>query len=156
MRILFVCTGNSCRSPMAELYFNDLCHRNGLETLHAGSAGLAAWDGGAISRPAAAVMGEMGIDCGAFRSARFTPALAAECDLLVAMTAGHAAAMRQVAPACADRVRLLLDFAGGGEVPDPFGGSVSDYRRVFEVMRPAVENLVRRLSGVSGCAKSEK
>ena len=64
--------------------------------------------------------------------------------------------MRQVAPACADRVRLLLDFAGGGEVPDPFGGSVSDYRRVFEVMRPAVENLVRRLSGVSGCAKSEK
>ena len=61
MKILFVCTGNSCRSPMAELYFNHMARQKGLD-ITAASAGIYANDGGPISRGAAAVMQELGID----------------------------------------------------------------------------------------------
>ena len=141
MRILFVCTGNSCRSPMAELYFEELCRKAGRDDIDVRSAGTCAWDGGRISAPAAAVMRELGIDGGTFRSARLTDSLAADFDLIVAMTRGHASDIQLLCPSSAGKVRLLLEFDGGGDVPDPYGGSVEHYRRVFESMSPALENL---------------
>ena len=143
MRILFVCTGNSCRSPMADLYFNALCRQAGRDDLEAGSAGIFAWDGSPISRQAAAVIAEYSIDSSGFRSARFTPELAREYDLLVAMTESHRQAMAEIAPSAAGKIRLLAD----GDVPDPFGGSVGHYTRVFEAMKPALDALFRAVSG---------
>ena len=143
MRILFVCTGNSCRSPMADLYFNALCRQAGRDDLEAGSAGIFAWDGSPISRQAAAVMAEYSIDSSGFRSARFPPELAREYDLLVAMTESHRQAMVEIAPSAAGKIRLLAD----GDVPDPFGGSVGHYTRVFEAMKPALDALFRAVSG---------
>lgn len=144
MRIMFVCTGNSCRSPMADLYFNDLCRRANRPDIDACSAGICAWDGDRISRQAAAVMSANGIDASNFRSTRFTPALARECDLLVAMSASHRAAMAEIAPSEAGKIRLLLETA---DVPDPFGGSVEQYEQVFESMRPAIEALFQSVAG---------
>ena len=141
MRILFVCTGNSCRSPIAELFFEDFCRKAGREDIEARSAGVFAYDGGHISVSAAAVMRENGIDGSKFRSARLTNSLAAEFDLIIAMTQGHLADIQAICPSAIGKVKLLLDFAGGGDVPDPYGGSVEHYRRVFESMRPALENL---------------
>ena len=86
-------------------------------------------------------MRELGIDGGTFRSARLTDSLAAGFDLIVAMTRGHASDIQLLCPSSAGKVRLLLEFDGGGDVPDPYGGSVEHYRRVFESMRPALENL---------------
>ena len=73
MRIMFVCTGNSCRSPMADLYFNDLCRRANRPDIDACSAGICAWDGDPISRQAAAVMSACGIDSAGFRSSLSSP-----------------------------------------------------------------------------------
>lgn len=139
LRILFVCTGNSCRSPMADLYFNHLCRQAGRADLDACSAGIFAWDGSPISRQAAAVMEKFGVDCAGFRATRFTPELARECDLLVGMTASHRAAMAEIAPSEAGKIRLLIEDG----VPDPFGGSVEHYLSVFELMKPALEELFR-------------
>ena len=86
MRILFVCTGNSCRSPMAELYFEELCRKAGRDDIDVRSAGTCAWDGGRISAPAAAVMRQLGIERGTIRYARHTQSHAADNDLIVAMT----------------------------------------------------------------------
>lgn len=142
MRILFVCTGNSCRSPMAELYFDALCRRAGRNDFEVASAGIHAWDGFPASAPASAVLAEAGIDADAFRSRSLTPALIENSDLIVPMTAAHRSAIARIAPDAAAKIRLLLEFgAGGGDVPDPYGGSVEDYRDVFRTMKPALENL---------------
>lgn len=88
-------------------------------------------------------MAEYSIDSSGFRSARFTPELAREYDLLVAMTESHRQAMAEIAPSAAGKIRLLAD----GDVPDPFGGSVGHYTRVFEAMKPALDALFRAVSG---------
>jgi len=143
LRILFVCTGNSCRSPMADLYFNALCRQAGRDDIVASSAGIYAWDGSPISRQAAAVMAKYGIDSSPFHATRFTRELARECDLLIAMTPSHQAAMAEIAPSEADKIRLLIEDG----VPDPFGGSVEHYLSVFETMKPALEGLFRAAAG---------
>ena len=138
VKILFVCTANSCRSPMAELYFNHLA-RETKHTVQAFSAGIYADDGVPLSRAAAAVMNELGIDSSKFTSSAFTPKRAAQYDLLVGMTRTHAALMRHIAPEARERVRTLVP---GEDVPDPAGGSVEDYRKVFDFMRPFLKQLL--------------
>ena len=131
---------------MAELYFNELCRKSRRPDISAGSAGVCAWGGAPISRPAAEVMAKYGIDGAKFRSRRFSPELAGECDLIIAMTAAHRRDMALIAPEAASKTHLMLEYgAGGGDVPDPFGGSTADYMRVFSVMRPALDNLAGML-----------
>ncbi|MDR0932344.1 MAG: hypothetical protein LBM70_04915 [Victivallales bacterium] len=144
MRIMFVCTGNSCRSPMADLYFNALCQRANRSDIAACSSGVCAWDGGLISRPAASVMEQLGIDSTKFRSRRFTSELAHQCDLLIAMSNSHRDAMSQIAPDQSVKIRLLLKEA---DVPDPFGGSSDHYMKIFETMKPALDELFRSVAG---------
>lgn len=143
MRILFVCTGNSCRSPMAEAYFGELCRRAGRRDIEVLSAGSSAWAGAFASEAAIAVMAELGIDLESFRSTRLSEQLIASCDVIVAMTAGHRHAVLELAPEAADKCMLLL---GDRDVSDPYGGSVSHYRRIFEAMRPALDALFQRVS----------
>ena len=128
---------------MADLYFNALCRQAGRDDIVASSAGIYAWDGSPISRQAAAVMAKYGIDSSPFHATRFTRELARECDLLIAMTPSHQAAMAEIAPSEADKIRLLIEDG----VPDPFGGSVEHYLSVFETMKPALEGLFRAAAG---------
>ena len=142
VKILFVCTGNSCRSPMAELYFNHIARERKLDVV-AASAGIYANDGGPISWGAAAVMGELGIDVSEFRSTAFTPLRAGRYDMLIGMTSTHAALMKHIEPDVRNRVCTLVK---GEDVPDPFGGGVEEYRKVFEFMRPFLDQLLTDFS----------
>ncbi|MBO5791920.1 MAG: low molecular weight protein arginine phosphatase [Lentisphaeria bacterium] len=142
MKVLFVCTGNSCRSPMAELYFNHLVRKHN-SAFSACSAGIYANDGAPISHAAHAVMKELGIETEAFSSTAFTPRRAQSYDLMVGMTRTHAAMMRHIVPELKERIRTLIP---NEDVPDPFGGSVEDYKAVFNFMKPFIDQLFIELN----------
>ena len=146
MNILFVCTGNSCRSPMAEAYFNMLAERDRRDDFAADSAGIHTFDGCSASMQAQIVAKSFGGDLSSFRSTRFEKRMANDYDLIIAMTCGHRAALLEIAPGAP--VKLLMDFAGleNADVPDPYGENVEGYARVFSFMKEALDSLYRNLT----------
>ena len=145
--VLFVCTGNTCRSPMAEAWLKVLCARDGLDWVIR-SAGLDAYAGDEASLHAQEVIQSAGGDLSHHASRRFTSYLAAEADLIVAMTRSHLQRIRMLVPEAASKSCLLMHFSKlhpETDVPDPFGGSSDAYRHCFETMQEAIENLKNSL-----------
>jgi protein-tyrosine phosphatase len=125
MRVLFVCTGNTCRSPFAAA----VARREGLD---ASSAGLEVLQLRA-SDDAVAVAREFGIDLGAHTTRRLTDDVLAGADVVVAMSERHATAIGPGA-------RVL-----GGGVEDPFGRGLDAYRHTYEQIERAVRSLADEL-----------
>ena len=138
MKILFVCTGNTCRSPMAELLFNAVAPAG----VRAESAGLAAVAGSPLNDAAKTVLAERNISGRGFRSRPLSAPLAAAATMIVGMTAAHCREIVSRFPECADKTATLL---ADGDVPDPFGGDAAVYRRCLERMLPAVQKLAAEI-----------
>lgn len=128
-RLLFVCTGNTCRSPIAAALWRA---RGG----RADSAGLAVREGEPASRYAALAAAERGGDLSAHFARRVTAADVAAADRVYGLTEGHAAALRTCFPLWADKIDVLPL-----SVSDPFGGDMEDYRRCAEVIDRALDAL---------------
>lgn len=129
MKLLFVCTGNTCRSPMAEALTRALALEKEV-ALSVASAGLAAVQGQGASEGALAAMAARGLTLSGHRARRFEPDMATDA-LVLAMTRSHAARLRTLAP-WAD-IRTLGEWAGThAEVLDPFGGSMARYAACAE------------------------
>lgn len=148
MRVLLVCTGNTCRSPMAEVILRRIAAERGLDRVEIGSAGVGAWEGSPASEGAYLVALEHGLDLSAHRARTVTRELLQEADLVLAMSAGHAA--RVAALGAAEKVVRLGDYvgrpAGEADVPDPFGGGLDDYRATFARLAELLEDAVARLA----------
>lgn len=144
-RLLLVCSGNTCRSPMAAALLRDLWQKAGPGwELTVDSAGTGAFPGMPASDHAVAVMKGRGLDLSAHRS-RAVPRLN-DYDLVLTMTRSHRDSIRSGQPEMAGRVLTLGEYAGSGtDVPDPFGGSLSDYQHTAAVLESVLQAVVDRI-----------
>lgn len=145
--ILFVCTGNSCRSVMAEGIFRDAVSDRANEFI-IGSAGVSAMDGYPSSAETIRVMKEHGLDVSRHQSRRLTAAMVRMADKILVMEVMHKLAILQNWPEASEKVHLLTEYAGNAkargleiEIPDPIRMSESFYKNVFQVIRECVLRL---------------
>ncbi len=125
MNIIFVCTGNTCRSPMAEALL-----RKKTDAHTVSSAGLSVFSAAPAAENAVTVMGTYGADLSTHRSQQLTAEAVQNADLILTMTAGHKAVLCTLFPDAAPKAYTLGEYAGspGFDVADPFGGDLETYR----------------------------
>lgn len=158
MRILFVCLGNICRSPTAEVVFRAVAQRDAPDlVLEIDSAGTAGYHVGELpdqrTRQAAA---RRGYDMSALRARVVEADDFEHFDLILAMDRENLRALERRAPAHArERIRLFLEFApeaGIGEVPDPYYGGPNGFEDVLDLIEAASRGLVEHLRRQSRAA----
>lgn len=146
MNILFVCTGNICRSPMAEGYLKYLCQKNKIKGVDVKSAGVGALDGCPASDEALMVLRSFGIDLSIHRSQRLTAALLGWADIVIVMTQGHKEIINRRFPDFNGKIVLLKNYdEKSGDIFDPMGGDFSIYNACFSDMKKALEKLFESL-----------
>ncbi len=145
LHVCFVCTGNICRSPMAEIVFTEALRREGLtDRVHVSSAGTGDWHVGNPADPRSAeTLRRAGYDYKHVAAQVGAQHLAA--DLVVALDSGHLAALRRLV-AQPERVVLLRSFdpAAGGDldVPDPYFGGKHGFDEVLGMVHAAAPGLL--------------
>jgi protein-tyrosine phosphatase len=152
-RICFVCTGNICRSPMAEVVFRDLASRHGLEgALRISSAGTGDWHvGEQADARTLATLAEHGYDGARHRARQFDAAWFDDLDLVVAFDRSHRRALTAMARDDVDlaKVHLLLEFAPDAQasldVPDPYYSDRSMFDRVLVQIEQACRGLFAQI-----------
>ena len=149
--VLFVCTGNICRSPTAEGVFRKLVAEAGMsETIIADSAGTHGYHIGEPPDPRArAAAAQRGYDLNGLRARKLERADFERFDLLVAMDRGHLEALSRLAkPAEVRKVRLMMSYArasGETDVPDPYYGGPQDFERALDMLEDAARGLLDSL-----------
>jgi protein-tyrosine-phosphatase len=146
--ILFVCSGNTCRSPLAEGLAKKLI-ANGLPfEARISSAGSSATEGQRASANALEVSRANGIDLSGHRSRLLNATMVRRADLIVTMGELHRHTVGVIEPTALDHTVQLTDFCDShdGDIADPIGGDLAAYERIFDTIRECVEEMAEKIA----------
>jgi protein-tyrosine-phosphatase len=148
MRILFVCTGNTCRSALADALARKVVVERGLPEMEVQSAGTSAWDGAPASDGALLVGLERALDLSQHRAQTLTRELVRDADLVLAMGPHHLERIEALGGG--GKAYLLTEFASHGAyarpVNDPIGGELDVYRATADELEQEVRRVFDRIS----------
>jgi len=135
LNVLFVCSGNICRSPLAAALLSKNLSALGIENVFVESAGTMDLEGRGASRSALEVAADNGLDLSHHASRQVNESMLEGTDIVVAMTEAHAAYMAEVLPGIRKRTIVL-------DVPDPYGLQKQTYEVVFAMIQEATPSIV--------------
>src|SRR4051812_130370 len=156
--VLFVCTGNVCRSPMAEGLFKHAVRGRG--TYRVLSAGVGAVDGQPASDHAVRALREIGIDISLHRSRHLTSDVVAQADYIFGMTHSHVDAIMILYPQAAEKTFLLREFdetldTYENDICDPIGGSLDTYRACRDQIEQGIVSMMKFIDQTTSTGSSQ-
>jgi len=132
--VLFVCTGNTCRSPMAEFILKDVLKKNNINGVSVSSAGLAVRGDDTINKNALQTLKNHGINAEGFVSRQITEGMIDNSDVVLCMTQNHKRFLPDM-----QKIVTLGEVVGANDVADPFGYDLSIYKLCYNQLRSAIE-----------------